>query len=137
MRAGANAVDHAITTFTHVRLPPNALLGDLGDVPDKRAHFFECIERIGVGTLAVSFSAVPALLVSCYVAAAYSKRRFITSAGRKIPVIAIRTQLLPILRGLAFLFHSKMGGSWMTSWWNKLQIIWRYGVSSPSRTETL
>lgn len=101
MRPGANALDHAITTFTHVRLPRSALLGDLNQVRNKKADFFDTISRVSVGTLAISMTAPPTLLVSAYIVAQYSKRRVVKGPGGPMPIIEFRTQLLPILRALS------------------------------------
>ncbi|KAJ5926541.1 hypothetical protein N7516_008314 [Penicillium verrucosum] len=77
-RAASKPVDHAITSFNHVRLPHSALLGALDkpkDTPMKR---------------------------SVFVAGKYSQRRHILGPDQKPkPIISFRTQYGPILHALA------------------------------------
>ena len=104
-RAGSEPVDHAITYFNHVRLPPKALLGSLEMPTDLRQNFLSVIWRVGVGSLALSLTTIPALKTSAYVAGRYSLRRTVTGAnGVPIPIIEFRTQQSPILHTLAQVF---------------------------------
>ena len=101
-RAGANPVDHAITYFDHVHLPKEALLGSLEKPHDLRQNFLDVIWRVGVGSLALSNLTIAALRASVYVAGKYSIRRTVTGPdGKPLPIIAFRTQQLPILHTLA------------------------------------
>ncbi|KLO06946.1 acyl-CoA dehydrogenase NM domain-like protein [Schizopora paradoxa] len=101
-RAGAKPVDHAITRFSHVRLPYSALLGSLQKPLDDRANFLSCISRVAIGSLAVSLLALPALSISTFIAARYSLRRTVTApGGEQVPIWSFRTQQLPILHALA------------------------------------
>ncbi|KAH8093147.1 hypothetical protein BXZ70DRAFT_950310 [Cristinia sonorae] len=104
-RAGAKPVDHALTYFDHVRLPAQALLGSLDMPQDLRQNFLSVIWRVGVGSLALSTLSITALKASVYVAGRYSIRRTVTGAdGAPMPIIAFRTQQLPIFHTLAQVF---------------------------------
>ncbi|KAH8085460.1 putative acyl-CoA oxidase [Cristinia sonorae] len=104
-RAGANPVDHAITYFNHVHLPKEALLGSLEKPHDLRQNFLDVIWRVGVGSLALSNLTIAALRASVYVAGKYSIRRTVTGTdGKPMPIIAFRTQQIPILHTLAQTF---------------------------------
>lgn len=101
-RAGSKPVDHAITYFDHVRLPAAALLGSLEKPADLRQNFLSVIWRVGVGSLALSTLSITAMKASVYVAGRYSLRRTVTGAnGAPMPIIAFRTQQLPIFHTLA------------------------------------
>lgn len=101
-RAGAQAVDHAVTMFHHKQLTPEALLGSLEKPSDPRAHFTHIIQRASVGTLSLSTVNIPCLKVSAYIAAKYSQRRTVTGPdGQQMPIIKYRTQQQPILHALA------------------------------------
>ncbi|EMD40441.1 hypothetical protein CERSUDRAFT_130285 [Gelatoporia subvermispora B] len=101
-RAGAKPVDHALTYFDHVRLPAEALLGDIEKPKDLRQNFLNVIWRVGVGSLALSTLSITAMKASVYVAGRYSLRRTVTGTdGAPLPIIAFRTQQLPIFHTLA------------------------------------
>ena len=107
-RGGARPVDHAITQFQHVRIARSALLGGLDKPSDERQNFFDCISRVGVGAIAVSVIAIPALSLATHVAARYSFRRTVTSPyGTQVPIWSFRTQQIPILQALARFFVMK------------------------------
>lgn len=102
-RPGAKALDHAVTTFNHVRLEPSALLGELNPAQDTRADFFKLIQRVTVGTLSLSMLNAPSLKFSAYIAGRYSQKRH--TAGRtpdeRLPIITFSTQHGPILTAFA------------------------------------
>ncbi|CAI7610691.1 unnamed protein product [Penicillium glandicola] len=101
-RAGARPLDHAITTFTHVRLPRSALLGTLEKPKDKQKQFLSSIWRIGVGTLALPLNMIPVMKRAVFVAGKYSQQRHILGPDEKPkPIISFRTQYGPILHTLA------------------------------------
>ncbi|TDL26559.1 acyl-CoA dehydrogenase NM domain-like protein [Rickenella mellea] len=108
IRAGSKPVDHALTTFNHVRLPPSALLGKLEKPADARINFMTCIWRVTVGSLALSALAVPTVAVGTHIAARYSMRRTITGpTGQPFSIWNFRTQQLPIVRALAQVYVMK------------------------------
>lgn len=98
-RCGAKALDHAITTFTHVRLDPESLLGSPARARDQRTDFFRQIHRIPTGTLSLSMTNIPALRLCALIAGRYSSRRHVTGGSdiKGIPIIRFPTQYRPIL----------------------------------------
>jgi alkylation response protein AidB-like acyl-CoA dehydrogenase len=102
MRAGAKPVDHSITSFNHVRLPPSSLLGSIDKPESMRSNFFSVISRVTVGTLALSMVMIPTLKRAVYVAGTYSLKRKVQGFdGKPTPIMAFRTQQRPILHTLA------------------------------------
>ncbi|TQV95615.1 hypothetical protein V2A60_000799 [Cordyceps javanica] len=103
-RPGAKVVDHAITTFTHVRLDAFALLGDLDAPQNERNAFFDCIHRVTIGTLSLSFFHVPTLRVFAYVLGRYSQRRSVAASesGKQRPIVSFSTQYTPVLTALTY-----------------------------------
>lgn len=116
-RTGSRALDHTITTFDGVRLPPTALLGGHGHAAaagglrsgaagaDRRADFLRQIWRLAIGSLALSMaSSVPLLRVSALVAARYSQRRAVgggdMGGGEGRAVVSYATSYRPILDAL-------------------------------------
>lgn len=101
-RSGSKALDHALTSFNHVRLPSWACLGSTSKSHHIRLDFHARIWRVGVGTLALSFLNIPAMSVSAFITGVYSMRRQVTSStGEKVPIMSFRTQQLPILRAIS------------------------------------
>jgi alkylation response protein AidB-like acyl-CoA dehydrogenase len=101
-RCGAKGVDHAITTFTHVRLGSDSLLGSTARAKDQRADFFRQIHRVSSGTLSLSISNIPGLRQSALIAGTYSLRRHVAANTKmqEIPIITFSTQQRPILDAL-------------------------------------
>jgi alkylation response protein AidB-like acyl-CoA dehydrogenase len=102
-RAGAKAVDHAVTFFDHVRLDSSALLGTLEKPRDLRSHFLSQIWRVSIGTLALSMINPAHLALCAWTVGRYSQRREVsgTAHGSVVPIISFRTQQRPILHALA------------------------------------
>jgi acyl-CoA oxidase len=91
-----------MTSFDHVHLPATAVLGSLEMPKDKRIHFFDVIERITTGTLALSMIMIPALKLVTHITGKYSLRRQVGTPGKtQIPIIKFRTQQAPICHALA------------------------------------
>ncbi|OQE16550.1 hypothetical protein PENFLA_c027G06212 [Penicillium flavigenum] len=67
-RAASKPLDHAITTFTHVRLPQSALLGSLDKPKDMRKEFLLSIWRVRVGSLALPLQMISAMKRGVFVA---------------------------------------------------------------------
>lgn len=107
-RGGSRPVDHALTYFNHVRLPSTAILGNLKKPRDLREAFMTSIQRVTVGSLALSGIFVPMMAGVTQIAASYSLRRVVTAPdGRKMPIWTFRTQQLPILHALAQVYVMK------------------------------
>ncbi|KAI9436922.1 acyl-CoA dehydrogenase NM domain-like protein [Lactarius indigo] len=101
-RGGSTPINHSLTYFNHVRLPPSALLGSIQKPRDPRASFFSKIYRVAVGTIALSSLGFPSLQVAAYIAARYSLRRHVVDTnGVSKPIISFQTQKQPILTAIA------------------------------------
>ncbi|KAF8576069.1 acyl-CoA dehydrogenase NM domain-like protein [Ramaria rubella] len=101
-RAGAGTLDHALTTFKHVRLPRSALLGSMDKPESMRTQFMRTIDRVAVGSLSISLATIPGLRLASYVAGMYSLRRTVGQPdGTRQPIISFRTQQKPVLLALA------------------------------------
>ncbi|KAF4589851.1 Acyl-CoA dehydrogenase/oxidase [Ophiocordyceps camponoti-floridani] len=102
-KAGAGTeLDHAMTTFHHVRLEPSSLLGNLDESEGGHQDFLRHIQRVTVGTLSLSMIWVPVLRLSGYLLGRYSQRRLIgqeTGEG-SMSIVAFSTQHTPILMAL-------------------------------------
>jgi len=104
-RGGSRPLNHSLTYFNHVRLPPTSLLGSIAKPSDPRASFFSKIYRVAVGTIALSSLGIPSLQVASYIAARYSLRRHVVDAsGVSRPIISFQTQKQPILTAVAQAF---------------------------------
>ncbi|KAF3385510.1 Peroxisomal acyl-coenzyme A oxidase 3 [Penicillium rolfsii] len=102
LRPGANPIDHALTYFDHVQLPPSALLGTLEKPRNERDNFLSTIHRMGAGTLFLAGACIPLIKMAVYNAGKFSYRRHILGPdGQPMPVINFRTQHLPILHAIA------------------------------------
>ncbi|KAL4860475.1 hypothetical protein BDV12DRAFT_181536 [Aspergillus spectabilis] len=102
LRPGANPIDHALTYFNHVKLPPSALLGSLEKPRNERDNFLGTIHRMGAGTLFLAGACIPLIKMAVYNASKFSFRRYILGPnGQPMPVINFRTQHLPILHAIA------------------------------------
>ncbi|KAL3455348.1 acyl-CoA dehydrogenase NM domain-like protein [Aspergillus heterothallicus] len=102
LRPGANPIDHALTYFNHVQLPPSALLGSLEKARNERDNFLGTIHRMGAGTLFLAGACIPLIKMAAYNASKFSFRRHIVGHdGHPMPVVNFRTQHLPILHAIA------------------------------------
>ncbi|PHH71303.1 hypothetical protein CDD80_5365 [Ophiocordyceps camponoti-rufipedis] len=101
--AGAGRkLDHAITTFNHVRLEPSSLLGNLDTSEGGHQDFLRHIQRVTVGTLSLSMIWVPILRLSGYLLGRYSQRRLVSQGKEeeRVSIVAFSTQHTPILTAL-------------------------------------
>jgi acyl-CoA oxidase len=108
-------VDHALTWFDDVRLPPSALLtkvpGRIGPegVPagaapgGRRARFHEAIARVVTGKLCMSASAVGGSRFALALALSHAERRSISGfrRGERVPLAAHRSHHAPLVEALA------------------------------------
>ncbi|KAF5025512.1 hypothetical protein F66182_2417 [Fusarium sp. NRRL 66182] len=103
-RTGCRPLDHALTTFNHVRLRPEALLGSGSKPKMERLDFFQQTWRVSVGTIALTLAAVSGLKICSYIMAKYSQRRTVPGGelGSRTPILNFSTQRKPIVRGWVF-----------------------------------
>ncbi|KIK39545.1 hypothetical protein CY34DRAFT_769081 [Suillus luteus UH-Slu-Lm8-n1] len=112
-RGGSNPVNHALTSFDHVCLPPSALLGDIAKSDRIHHDFMSSIWRVAVGSLALASIAIPDLQMSSYIAARYFQRRHVTNVyGNISPILSYRTQQLPLMHSIAQAFVLKALYKW-------------------------
>ncbi|KAK0209245.1 acyl-CoA oxidase [Desarmillaria ectypa] len=95
-RNGSDPLNHAITTFHRVHLPPSALLGELDSSVDVRLSLW----RVGIGAISLSAIAITCLKVSSSIVYRYSLRRHV-GAPRPVPIISFRTQQIHIFTAVA------------------------------------
>ncbi|CEL01765.1 hypothetical protein ASPCAL01343 [Aspergillus calidoustus] len=132
-RTGSKPLDHCITTFNHVRLPSTALLGT---IEDARVDFHETIQRVHVGTLALTTTLIPILKRATYIAARYSLRRRVGGSydGRAAPkpILSFRTQQRPILFALAQVTVWEAYADWSTKLFTDKSIDYsiRHGIAT-------
>lgn len=104
---------HSITSFAHVQLPPEALLGTRGTHAREqglvRMEHLAAIWRTAVGALALASGGVSTMQRAAYIAGRFSLRRTVgTPSGARVSVVAFRTQHAPILTTLAWCFVSRV-----------------------------
>ncbi|KAG1900135.1 acyl-CoA dehydrogenase NM domain-like protein [Suillus fuscotomentosus] len=132
-RGGSSPVNHALTSFHHVRLPPSALLGDLTKSDTIHRDFMSSIWRVMVGSLALSSLAIPYLQVGSFVAARYFQRRHVTSLqGNPMPIISYRTQQLPLLHAIAQAFVLRALHKWAVEQFmdQSIDVRVRHGIAA-------
>ncbi|KAG2095717.1 acyl-CoA dehydrogenase NM domain-like protein [Suillus discolor] len=132
-RGGSSPVNHTLTSFNHVRLPPSALLGDLTKSNTMHRDFMSSIWRVAVGSLALSSLAIPYLQVGSFVAARYFQRRHVTSLqGNPLPIISYRTQQLPLLHAIAQAFVLRALYKWAIEQFmdKNLDVRVRHGIAA-------
>ncbi|KAF8992117.1 acyl-CoA dehydrogenase NM domain-like protein [Cyathus striatus] len=102
-RGGSKPVNHSLTSFDHVILPPTALLGSSSMPEAIHRDFMRSIFRISIGSLALAGPSIPALCLSSNIAALYSIRRHVTGMDgvTSVPIISFSTQKKPVLSTLS------------------------------------
>ncbi|KAG2135959.1 acyl-CoA dehydrogenase NM domain-like protein [Suillus clintonianus] len=132
-RGGSTPVNHSLTNFHHVRLPPSALLGNLNKSDRIHRDFMSSIWRVAVGSLALGSITVPNFQVSSYIAARYFQRRHVTGVhGKLVPILSFRTQQLPLMHAIAQAFVLKALFKWaIEAFMDKnLDVRVRHGVAA-------
>lgn len=102
-RPGCLPLDHAVTSFNHVCLTRDSLLGDIDNTDDKRTSFFRQISRVSVVGLALSLVNVPALKAGAYLVYTFSQQRTVINPKSQlaVPVLSFPTQYGPIISAAA------------------------------------
>ncbi|KAM3546463.1 hypothetical protein ARSEF1564_000738 [Beauveria bassiana] len=85
VRPGTKPLDHAITAFNHVRLPPESILSSLAKPKDAQLDLHHQLWRLSVGAIALSIGNLNCLQVGTYIAAIYSKRPSVWTSCSKDP----------------------------------------------------
>ena len=132
-RGGSTPLNHALTSFDHVRLPHSALLGDLEKSNTVHSDFMSSIWRVAVGSLVLSSIAIPILQMSSYIAARYFQRRHVTGVhGKPVPIMSYRTQQLPLLTAISQVFVLKALFKWAVQQFTdkSLDIRARHGIAA-------
>ena len=100
-RGGSHPLNHSITSFKNVRLPPEALLGKAKPIPPGRDLYrldlLSSIFRIAIGGLALSCTVLAGLERCAYIVARYSLYRTVGAHGEERAIISFRTQHYPIV----------------------------------------
>ncbi|VUC36573.1 unnamed protein product [Clonostachys rosea] len=101
VRPGTKPLDHCITTFDRVRLPPYSLLGSTDKPSDERTSFMRSIWRVPIGSISLSMTGITAIKIATHITAAYSLRRTVgsTKSGDLTPIMSFSTQYRPIVNG--------------------------------------
>ncbi|OQE88305.1 hypothetical protein PENNAL_c0017G11826 [Penicillium nalgiovense] len=113
---GGKMLDHALTSFHHVRLPATSMLGELARPANLRDQYLSAIDRLGTGALALSLWIIPFLKCATFIVGSYSQRRTVQQGakGERAPIISFRTQQLPIMHSLAQIAVMKSFADWLT-----------------------
>ncbi|PWY83648.1 acyl-CoA oxidase [Aspergillus sclerotioniger CBS 115572] len=96
-------LNHDLTSFDHVYLPPTALLGDFTKPINMRDQYLASIHRLSIGALIIGLWVIPFLKGAAFIVGKYSQRRTVQEGlhGPSVPIISFRTQQLPIAHALA------------------------------------
>ncbi|KAF8882696.1 acyl-CoA dehydrogenase NM domain-like protein [Infundibulicybe gibba] len=124
-RGGTNPVNHSTTSFRNVRVPHSALLGPMDKPKNLRAAFFECIQRVAVGSIALACTGLTMMEVMIYIGAKYSLRRMVGPPGHQSPILRFRTQQIPILSALAQVHVLRALSNWATRYFSDPSIDFR------------
>lgn len=95
-----------------MRLPRGSLLGALEKPADIHANLMSIIERITIGTIALSCLALPFTQAYATIGTLYSLRRQIGSPTQRTPILQFRTQQAPILAAAANAFVMQAMQNW-------------------------
>lgn len=127
-------LDHALTSFDHVRLPAGSMLGDLAKPLNERDQYLHAIQRLSTGTLALTLWILPFLKCATFIAGRYSQKRTVQQGirGTRAPILHFRTQQLPILHAVAQVAVIEAYANWATDEFSNNKSLHpgtRYGLS--------
>ncbi|KAB8212906.1 acyl-CoA oxidase [Aspergillus novoparasiticus] len=106
---GGRVLDHSITSFNQVRLPSNAILGDLKSPVNMRDNFLDAISRVNTGGMALLLCIIPFLKCTAFTVGLYRER---------VPILFFRTQQLPVLHTFSQLAVMEAFAEWATTRYN-------------------
>ncbi|RAK97434.1 acyl-CoA oxidase [Aspergillus ibericus CBS 121593] len=97
------ALNHDLTSFDHVHLPPTAVIGDVAKPTNLRDQYLASIHRLNIGALIISLWVIPFLKAAAFIVGKYSQQRTVQAGlhGERVPILTFRTQQLPIAHALA------------------------------------
>ncbi|KAL5359067.1 acyl-CoA oxidase [Aspergillus floccosus] len=121
---GGRPLDHGLTSFEDVYLPPSALLGDLAKPTNMRDQFLSAIHRLTTGALCVSLWTIPFLKCASFIVGKYSQNRTVQQGihGERAPILSFRTQQLPVLHAVAQVAVMEPFALWVTEQYNDLSL---------------
>ncbi|KAL4895629.1 hypothetical protein BDV59DRAFT_211270 [Aspergillus ambiguus] len=113
---GGRMLDHGLTAFENVHLPPGAMLGDLEKPANLRNQYLSSIDRLSIGAMCLSLWMIPFLRCAAFIVGKYSQRRTVQQGinGERAPIISFRTQQLPILHAVAQVAVMEAFTDWVT-----------------------
>ncbi|TCD65983.1 hypothetical protein EIP91_001930 [Steccherinum ochraceum] len=100
-RGGTTPVNHCITYFHNVRLPSTSLLGSLDAQTSNKSHLAEVSWRIAIGSMALGCLAIPLMQIYTTIGVKYSLRRHVGPSSARMPIMAFRTQQIPLVAAIA------------------------------------
>ncbi|EKM53857.1 uncharacterized protein PHACADRAFT_145387 [Phanerochaete carnosa HHB-10118-sp] len=124
-RGGSSPVNHAITSFRNVLLPPQSILGSTEKATSPRLALTHSMWRVVCGTIATGCLALP--IMKCYatIGAMYSLRRYVGEPNDRLPIMHFRTQQIPILTLTAQVYVMEAFVQWCTSVFSDITIDYR------------
>ncbi|KAI0689045.1 acyl-CoA dehydrogenase NM domain-like protein [Cytidiella melzeri] len=114
-RGGPNPVNHSLTTFDNVRLPPDSILGSIEVHKNPKKALTQAIWRVVTGTLAIGSLVLPVMKSYATIGTMYSLRRHVGAPGSRIPIMHFRTQQIPILTLTAQIYVMEALLQWCTA----------------------
>ena len=124
-RGEPNPVNHAVTTFTNVRLQAQSLLGPLEKSCSPKMVLTHSMWRVVCGTMAIGCLALPAMKCYATIGAMYSLRRHVGAPGHRVPIIHFRTQQIPIVTLTAQVYVMEAFIQWCTRFFSDTTIDYR------------
>lgn len=124
-RGGPNPVNHAVTTFSNVRLPPQSILGSRGKSTSPRIDLPQMMWRVVCGTMAIGCLTLPIMKCCATIGAMYSLRRHIGGPHNRLPIMHFRTQQIPVLTLTAQVYVMEAFIQWGTRFFSDTTIDYR------------
>lgn len=117
-RGGSGPVNHAITSFNKVRLPPSSLLGSF-NTGDARRKFQASTWRVATGSVVLGSSCLPLLEIASGIGYMYSLRRtVIDTTQQPTSIFSFSTQKLPIATALCRAVVMRSFRNWVARFFN-------------------
>ena len=132
-------MNHAITSFHNVRLPPQAILGSTEKSASPRVALTQSMWRVVCGTIAIGSLVLPIMKSYATIGAMYSLRRCVGAPGERVPILHFRTQQLPILTLTAQVYVMEAFVQWCTSVFSDTTVDYRvrHAIAGILKTTTV